>query len=215
MKRTLFLLFIIFFFACKSGLHHKVNARARELTDSAIFLWYKRDTVLSMQSILALDTVYYLKKIALLNKAINIDSAYFPAYLDKFDYQTNVKQYDSVIVTGNKILQFMPRLAAVRIRLGEIYDIKGDTSLAVKYYKASLSLLDKQLAGIQNNSIVYRDKLRDKAINLVLLGQIEKGKTIFKTLDSLAADDRERFLYQTDISKTKRDFLHNLSTMMP
>ena len=213
MKRLAILLLILFLFSCKpSRSKHRYYPQARKLADSAVQLWYKDDTVKSKRSVLVLDSIFYLKKISLLNKAISIDSTYLPAYWDKFDYQKELRQYDSVIITGKQILKITPDAASTALRIGECYEVLGDTISSTKYYKSALSIFNKKLNNTNLDDVGNRLGELDKAVDLILLRQTQEGRDVLQKLSDAVTDEREKQLYQWYMYKSRSDLVKR---MMP
>src|SRR4051794_26467070 len=93
-KTILALLPLAWYFSCAQP-KHEFNPEAIKLNDSAI----------SMGShALPTDSTIYKNAIALLNRAIKIDSNYLTAWWTKFSYQNELKDYKGALSTAKKLL---------------------------------------------------------------------------------------------------------------
>lgn len=91
------------------------------------------------------------QKINIINKAIKTDSSYLDAYELKFGWEIELKRYDSIIVTGKKMLNLASYDSAqIMYRIGECYELTGKIDSAKSYYKKALSLYDEQLMRIKS-----------------------------------------------------------------
>lgn len=151
------------------------------------------------------------RRIGILNKAIKADSSYLDAYELKFGWETELKHYDSVIVTGKKILKLGAYDQAQTIyRIGECYELTGKVDSARSYYQKALSLYDRQISEMdKNNAATY--EMSKKALVLILLNREQEGRAIFKELSETPMMNKyEKEMYHKYLVTPRDEFLQKL-----
>ena len=150
--------------------------------------------------------------VLILNKAIKADSTYFEAYNLKFGWEQELKRYDSLIVTGQKILKLtsgQPE-AEILLRMGESYELTNHTDSAKAYYQRALSLYDNQINEMKQNNVVSHYEMSFKALVLILLHRDEEGRAIFKELsEAPSVDEYEKQEYHKYLITSRDKFLKN------
>ncbi len=215
---------------------HKLNPEARKLNDSAVALitnppvTSKSDpSVMAKINIQIKDTgvkhntkpdntiphvIYtdnsplYEKAIGLLNKAIQIDSNYFIAYLNKFNFETLLKKYKDALVAAKEMVRLGPNDSTVKFMAGKMYDETGDTVNAKIYYQDYLKFCDHKLDTMSAKNRNYKFIEEQKAFVLILLNQADKGHDILKKLYS-KSDDWEKDFYTLDMRLTRTNMLED------
>jgi len=178
MKQALILLLLVgCLFSCK---HSKYNIEAIKLNDSAVAIQ------------MHLGQPGYTKSlndaIVLLDNAIEIDSNYFTAYLNKWNFQTQLKQYNSAITTGNKMIKLIPNDNVLKLLLGKSYERAGDTVTAKRYYGENLLSINKVLDTMNVNSKSYDNLTSDKIDVLILLRQFQNARDLSDKLYKKGTD---------------------------
>ncbi|MFI5163964.1 MAG: tetratricopeptide repeat protein [Bacteroidia bacterium] len=197
-------LFIIFFFsalvACgqqsSQTKKHKVDSSARQLNDSAVALTQT-----------FFDSLNYVKAIALLDKATAIDSDYYIAYWNKIAFQSQIKQYDKALVTSKEMIRLKPKTPDFYQRTGILYEIVGDHISADKYFHNALALYDNILDTMKTSNKNYDMLLMSKGVNLIMLGQQQKGNDILKRLYDTQADTLYKEMTASFMNKSKTELL--------
>ena len=85
------------------------------------------------------------KAISLLDKATLIDSNYFLGYANKLMFYSQLKQFDKLIWTNNKLIQLRPSAQDLYLRGGIFYEQISDTESAKGYFNKSLTICNAVL----------------------------------------------------------------------
>ncbi len=152
--------------------------------------------------------------IEIIDKAIKADSTYLDGYQLKFGWETELRQYDNMIVTGKKVLKLTPDSDVYRpettCQIGEAYELTGKADSAKAYYQKALMLYDQQLSKEDNDNIIH-DEMYHKAIVLILLNREQEGRTILKELcENTMINKFERQLYQEYFETPRAKFIQTL-----
>jgi hypothetical protein len=152
------------------------------------------------------------QKINIINKAIKTDSSYLDAYELKFGWEVELKRYDSIILTGKKILNLASfDSAQVMYRIGECYELTGKIDSAKSYYQKALSLYEEQLSKMDKNDRGSNYEMSYKALVLILLNREQEGRAIYKELsESPMVNKFEKELYHNYLVTSRDDFLKKL-----
>jgi len=152
--------------------------------------------------------------IEILNKAIRADSSYLEAYELKFGWEQELKRYDSLIVTGKKIIKATSGQpgAEVILRMGESYELLNNIDSAKAYYQRALYLYDQQINEINQGSASSDYEMSYKALVLILLNREQEGRAIFKDLsENPKVNGLERTLYHNYLVKPRDEFLQKMA----
>ena len=142
---------------------HSFDKRAIELNNNAVSL---------------MSTDDYNGALLLLDSAIQIDSSYYYAYLNKVNIYCSQKHYHKAIEYSKHAIREKPDLAESVMFLGMLYDKIGEPEKAKRQYQLAIEVF--------NNRISLSDKNRNsnkinRACALYLLDP-EKGKTEIEKL---------------------------------
>jgi len=181
---------------------------AARLLDSAMNLGMVRETRITDDERKQLD----VRRINIINKAIKIDNSYLDAYELKFGWEIELKRYDSIIVTGKKILNLAPGDSAqVMYRIGECYELTGKADAARSWYQKALSLYDQQISKMDGNDRISGYEMSYKALVLILLSREQEGRAIFKKLSETPTINKfEREMYHKYLMTSRDGFLQKL-----
>jgi len=147
----------------------KVNPEAKRLNDSAF-------------KIIA-ATWDYQKGLELLDLATRIDSNYFLGFSNKLAFQLQLKRYNDALISAKQLVRIRPNAPEPYTIAGVLYCMLGDTVTSKEYFQNALIYDDKILDTMnKSNKERYATFLMGKAINLILIGEEEKGKTILRQL---------------------------------
>jgi len=153
-----------------------------------------------------------VQKINIINKAIKVDISYRDAYELKFGREIELKRYDSIIVTGKKMLNLHPYDSAqVEYRIGECYELTGKIDSAKSYYQKALSLYDQQISKMDKNDGGFSYAMSYKALVLILLNRQQEGRAIFKKLsEAPMTNNFEKEVYHNYLVTSRDEFLQKL-----
>lgn len=143
------------------------------------------------------------KAIAILNNLIENDSNYIGAYYFKFTCQTQLKQFDSAIITWNKMLSSDPKNIFSLSQGGLLYYRIGDTISANKLFRQSLRIGQKEIDTMNIHNKKYDGILMNNASNLVMLNKQDEANFIFEKMAASQPDSafKNYFLTFTKFSK--------------
>ena len=200
--RFLILLFIITHFTLglyaqqTNDSNHIIDLRAKELNDSAL------NSIFHGQS--------YETAIALLDKALQIDSNYLMALANKYSFELALHQYDQAIHTAEKMLKIKPQVPKYSFSTGLAYFLAGDSLSSQKYFKEAGSIYDRILDTMNKESEDYKFFLQDKAFNLIFSGDAQKGHEILENLREKTNDEAEKEWYAGFINKSRKEIIDEL-----
>ena len=147
------------------------------------------------------------RSIEILNKAIKADSTYLDAYQLKFGWEQELKRYDSLIVTGKKILKLtsdQPE-AEIILRMGESYELTNNIDSAKACYQRALSLYDQQIVEMKRNNAASDYEMSYKALVLILLNREREGRAILRNLSEAASVNKYMRQEYHDFSLEPKD----------
>jgi tetratricopeptide (TPR) repeat protein len=206
MTRQLTIILIFFLVACvQNPTKHKVNPAAVQLNNRAMTL------------VLFIDNPDSSKKaISLLDKATIIDSNYFLGYSNKLLFYYQLKQFDKLIWTNNKLIQLRPLAHELYLRGGIFYEEIGDTESAKGYFNRSLKICNAVLDTMNTKNRDFVMLTTNKAINLIMLNDSVRANNILKELydnrpDDLKFENVEKKYIQSLMNKNKKDLLDLLN----
>jgi len=192
----------------RDGMPGSPKPFAAKLLDSAMYLGMGAE-----RPITAIERKQLAgRQIDIINKAIKVDSTYPDAYELKFGWEIELKRYDSIIVTGKRILHFgSDDSAAVIYRIGECYELTGKTDSAKSWYQKALSLYDQQIDKIDKNDSRLGYTMSHKALVLILLNREQEGREIFKKLaEAPMVNKFEKEMYHNYLVTSRDSFLQKL-----
>lgn len=210
MKKFLIVLLATSVLACKHK-HHtyqfsEVELKVHKLVDSAMQLSSEIRGKISDAKFKQLN----LDRIVLLNQALRIDSTDLAANSLKMSYEFDLMQWDSVISNGKKAFKRDPYSADIPLKIGQSFELKGDTATAHDYYQKALSLINRRPVPLEDG-LYNRLSKEQKARTLILLRRDAEGRAIYKELsNSTSLDKRERDMYKRDLSKQRCGFVQSL-----
>jgi len=203
-KNVLVLLFAFFFYGC---LHAQTvpNPEAIKLNDKAMQI------NMNFSSGTRAKDLHHA--IRLLDQAILIDSNFFIPRWNKLSFQTELKQLDSAVITGKRILKKWPKNTLVITFVGEYCDQKGDSVAAAKYYRNALSVINHDLDSLAVSSRHYNNRLLEKAKLLILLNQPERAQAILQDMYKTETDPYQKEVFKDFMGMTRLDILNGKTTI--
>lgn len=123
----------------------------------------------------------YSEAIQLLDKAILIDSSYYPALANKMTLQLEAQQFKEALGTIKQIerLKVYPELYMGE---GLIYYKLGNNDSSNVYLMKALQLYDTQLDTMSKEHKSYRSYLINKGVLLIILNRNNEGLKILKKM---------------------------------
>jgi len=130
----------------------------------------------------------------------------------KFGWEIELKRYDSVIVTGKKVLNLASSDSAqVMCRIGECYELTGKIDSAKSYYQKALSLYNQQISKMDKNNRGSGYEMSHKALVLILLNREQEGRAIFKELSETPMMNKFlKEIYRHYLVTSRDEFLQKL-----
>ena len=152
------------------------------------------------------------KALSLLDKATTIDSTYFLGYSNKLMFYYQLKQFDKLILTNNKLIQLRPYAHDLYMAGGMFYEQVGDTASSKAYFNKSLAICDVVLDTINRKNRDFVMVTTNQAINLIMLNDSAKANKVLKELYESQPDDPEygnveKKYIQSLMNKNKRDLI--------
>ena len=176
--------------------NHIVDQRAIQLNDSAV------KAAVQYQS--------YETAIALLDKALQIDSNYLMALANKCSYELALHQYDQAINATKKMIKLKPQAPEYFVSGGLAYFLSGDSTSSQKYFKEAVAIYDRILDTMNKKNNAYKLVLMGKAVNLIFSGDSPKGNVILKYLDDNTHDEIEKEFYTEFINKPSKEIIDEM-----
>jgi len=150
----------------KVELTAEINPQAILLNDSAV-------SVMSSKS---------QEAIRLLDEAIALQPNYFSAWHNKVNCQMHLGLIEDAIVSLLKMEEIDPNYPDNKTNLGIMYDIKGDSLLALEKYQEVEKMYVGILDTVQTQDNPYQMYELLRASNLILMGEKEKASGYLKKL---------------------------------
>lgn len=198
--RQLVLFLLIGFSACSQQPEKKkysIDPRARQFNDSAISItMYSQD---------------YKSAIQLLDEAIKIDSNYYIAFVNKLSFQVELNQFDKALETAKELHRIKPAAPDNFSLIGMLYEKIGDTLLSKQYFKDAGAQFNKILDTMNVKNKYYEILLMNKAVNLIFMGDQQKGNDMLKQLYNKTNDEAYREMLASLINKSRQEILDNFT----
>ena len=156
------------------------------------------------------------KAISLLDKATSIDSNYYLGYSNKLMFYYQLKEFDKLISTNNRLIQLRPSAHDLYLTGGIFYEKIGDTVSAKRYFNKSLTICNAVLDTMNTKNPDFVMLTTNQAVNLIMLNDSTKANSILKTLYDNQPDDPqfesvEKQYIQTIMTKSKKDLIDFLT----
>lgn len=142
--------------------HHKPNPKAIELNNLAIEIGlFKREDSIDIDSALIL-----------LNRATDMDSLYYLAYENKFQFLLRKNDFQGLMDNFDEMERLQPKNPHVLMRKGLVYELFGKQDEAMEMYEKGIKAYDN----IEDKGSL--NFLLDYASSLVLANNYEKAMEI-------------------------------------
>lgn len=180
---------------------HIPDPKAKQLNDSAIIIAMKRGNTEEI--------------IALLDQATKIDSNYYMAFSNKFSFQLSVNHYNDALISARNLLRIRSKSPHSHVITGITYWKKGDTISSKTHFENAARLFDKILDTMSTSNEMYEHTLMNKGVNLILLGDQEKGNRILKQLYEKQKHEARKGIFGLFLNKSRQEILDNYLWQIP
>lgn len=171
-----------------------VRTSAKKLRDSAIALTNEYQ-----------DTAKFEEAIALLEKAIKIDSTNFYYYRDKYFFESCLRRSDLALKTIGYLLKFKPDSAELYFHAGVLQTINKDTLLAENSFKKAAILFKLTLDTMDRKSPYFFYDWRLWAASMIM---INEGDIIHHFLKENCTTPMDSSIYYPEtLSKSKDELI--------
>ena len=179
----------------KNKSFYAVNAAAKELNDSAVYV--------------ALQFHEYARAVELLDRATQIDSNFFEAYKNKMTFQGLVHPFDPDKVLG--ILKSLNRLRPLDpeyyMHIGMLYYKKGDSLTSLGYFNDALLHFNSILDTMRATTPGYDVFVMSKANTLFFQRQDQKARGLLMKLYETTRDSVTKEMISLSLHKTSEDVI--------
>ena len=199
-NRLIIILTIILVYSCSNNQHEiSFKPEAIELENKAANLISQGEN----------DSALHL-----LDKALQVDSSYYPAYGLKATIYIQKKLLDSAIIQLEKQIVFKPDYAEAWTLAGMLYDRQEDTLKAKEYYEKSIMLYDKRIENYKktDKKDFTRSNRLNRAFNLILAGQELKGRKEALQLKQEEPNNYDALIINGLLTKTRQETLNDYLT---
>lgn len=149
----------------------------------------------------------YSEAISLLNQATQIDSDYYLGFANKLYFQLEEKQFDSALKTAKNLSRIKPGAPDYYVIIGVLNDLTGDSVSANKFYSEASTRYNAILDTMSSSNKEFDILSMNKAINLVLIGQQQRGNEILIKLYKKQNDSNYKELIASFMNKSKKKIM--------
>jgi tetratricopeptide (TPR) repeat protein len=152
----------------------------------------------------------YDSALILLDRAIEIDKEFYPAYQNKIFIYNNRQDYKNALAVADQQVVINPQVAGAWVIYGMLNDVTGDSSKAIKCYKKGMSLFDDQSSKSAESMKNYKV---NRAFILILLGKDQDAKIALQEFKLEYPNDLlvTQKIIDGFESMTRNDFLKNFT----
>lgn len=143
----------------------------------------------------------------LFDKAIELDKTYYKPHANKVGIYLNRNDLNKALTECKTSLDLKPDYAEGWVLAGMLYDLKGETNNALKYYQKSIDLFDKRISDPDKKDNIKSNRL-NRAMSLVLVGKDKEGKQEMSQLKSEYPDMK---IIDEFLKLNKKDYLNQLT----
>jgi tetratricopeptide (TPR) repeat protein len=198
MKRTRWLFFYVCFIlssCAQTSQRSHIDPLAIRMNDSAMAL-FRYGNMDSTQ-----------KALSYLDKATKLDSNYYLGFSNKRIVQTQLKLYRDLITTTKSLIRLRPLAPDFYLSAGTLYEKLNDSVSATKYYEQALILYNHLLDTVSLQNGNYDIFFMDRALDIILLGDQNKGDSLLKQLYDRQTDDDFRQMTLSFMNKNKKKLI--------
>ena len=195
MKRiiTLSLIAIVAIFCIGQEKKENYNSKAVKMNNKAIELMrkFKNDSA----------------ALILFDKAVELDKTYYLPHFFKGVIYLNRNDLNKALFEYETSINLKPDCSECWLMAAMLYDLKGETKNALKYYQKCIDLVDSKISDPDKKNKIKSYRL-NRAILLVLIGQEKEGKQEMSQLKSEYPDMKE---IDFCLKMSKKEFLNKLT----
>jgi len=155
-----------------------------------------------------------LKAISLLDSATAIDSTYFLGHFNKLIFLEQLKEYSKEAIVIDHLIKIKPFANDLYSLGGIIRERIGDTINSKKYFQKSLLICDKVLDTMNIKNRDYEMIVGNKAVNLIMLGEGNRGNEILQKLYNNQSDSLAKKMTLSIMNKTKWQLLDSYTNQI-
>ncbi len=198
MKYLLTLIIFIFpFIPVEAQQAHIPGQRAKALNDKAVNVYFKynknNDSITSVMR--------------MLDEALAIDSNYLTAWTNKLGFECQLKQYDSALITANRIIPVFPDQTTINFFSGILALKTGHKDDAETTFNKLIKIYDA-IPDANDNSDHLKTAQVNKAIALKLTGHDDECKQILVNLSMKEHDLAVRRHISAYITRSKEEIIN-------
>jgi tetratricopeptide (TPR) repeat protein len=155
------------------------------------------------------------KAISLLDKATSIDSNYFLGHFNKLMFYSQLKQFDKIVLTNDKLIKLRPLAHDLYLNAGLFYEKIGDTLSSKGYFDKSLTICNAVLDTMKISNRGFVMITTNQAINLIMLNDSIKANMILAKLnknqvDGFKFDEVEIEYIKSLMNKNKNELINSI-----
>lgn len=143
----------------------------------------------------------------LFDKAIELDKTYYLPHASKVGIYLNRNDLNKALSECETSLDLKPDYAEGWVLAGMLYDLKGETKNALKYYQKSIDMYNTKISDPNKKNNIKSNRL-NRAMLLVLIGQEKEGK---QELSQLKSEYPDMKIIDEFLKLSKKDYLNQLT----
>jgi len=148
----------------------------------------------------------YPAALRLMNEAIRIDSNDFLSYRNKLFFQESLKQFDSAILTLDRLIRMRPDSADLYFQAGFYHELYGDSVRAKPYFLHALPLYKSMMLDMAPRSSEGRSNTYASfGETLIMLGHEKEVRAFIKQQCKTRLDSI--FMSAKELSRSKEETL--------
>ncbi len=189
---TLSLIAIVTISCTRQEKKENYNSKAVEMNNKAVELMqkFKNDSAL-----------------VLFDKAIELDETYYLPHVHKVRIYLDRNDFEKALAECETSIDLKPDYAEGYVLAGVLYDLKGETKNALKYYQKSIELYDLKISEPNEKDDIQSNRL-NRAVSLVLIGQEKEGR---QELSQLKSEYPDMKIIDEFLKLSKEDYLNQLT----
>lgn len=179
---------------------NQVNPRAKALNDSALKMAQRAFD----------DSASIAKAISVFDQATAIDPEFYYAYWNKRAFQMQIGQYKNALATSKELIRIKPETPDFYSSAGVICEMLGDTIESQNYFQQADKKYKAILDTMQTSTRGYEMLIMGNGLNMVMMGEYEKGNSLLHKLYEEDADTTFREAIRPYLDKNKQQTIEML-----
>jgi tetratricopeptide (TPR) repeat protein len=205
MRQIFYILAIFTFISCGQTGNQSdkisIDEKAKELNNRGVEL------------AMTFDNDSILKAIELFDRATIIQPDYYLAYWNKFVYQNQLGLSKQAYITLQNLEKLKPENPDLKVTDGIFLELNGDSLAARKKFIEADKIYKTILDTLTENADPLQTILTNSAVNLKLLGQVNKGDQILKEISRKMTDENFKQMVDNFATMTRQELIENLKQM--